>query len=547
MLTGVRAVCVKVFWAVAAMVLLQVATARAALPAGPSPSLITHTVEALICDCPVVMTGVVNSPHASAYDWTATVTPGEVLKAPPGYTAPSHFNTACEFRWSIERFAEGDQSRLEYPPSGARVLLFLGGEGSSSVLDCVWLDSPKPARSLLSDRVRDLSLKPISDHARVLAVVRAELNRTPRTASTIGIFVYPFTPYVFPDDDRLLPAAREWMGSTDPYARLAGTSHVSRLADPQDIPALTLLLDDSFVVDEPSVSPWTGRQYPIRLAAWEGLAKRGLMMPPPVLQLPQAGLYTEVSWVFVALIAASPILIFIPWRMLRRRRGAARLGWLQWLTSALTWAVVTYAIFAAGMWWRSWHTADNMLQARGGVLLNISSIQGNLFIEGVRAWPASSPLVHAAVTPNASEPNRLRRNDYFYNRVGLSEWGSLWTDYVYYRRDVPGWFVAEKYVDQFPFPNGRLNPFPASSGIMVGCSYFRLILLLLMLPFVRAVLLVMIRVLRARNAAVARRQGLCAACSYDLRAHKVGERCPECGMLVLEKCPHTARSIQSGS
>ena len=30
----------------------------------------------------------------------------------------------------------------------------------------------------------------------------------------------------------------------------------------------------------------------------------------------------------------------------------------------------------------------------------------------------------------------------------------------------------------------------------------------------------------------ARKQGLCLVCAYDLRAHKPGERCPECGTVI---------------
>jgi len=31
------------------------------------------------------------------------------------------------------------------------------------------------------------------------------------------------------------------------------------------------------------------------------------------------------------------------------------------------------------------------------------------------------------------------------------------------------------------------------------------------------------------------RRGECLNCGYDLRAHKLGERCPECGIIVSRK------------
>jgi predicted RNA-binding Zn-ribbon protein involved in translation (DUF1610 family) len=36
-------------------------------------------------------------------------------------------------------------------------------------------------------------------------------------------------------------------------------------------------------------------------------------------------------------------------------------------------------------------------------------------------------------------------------------------------------------------------------------------------------------------------QGRCTHCNYDLRAHKPGDLCPECGTLILEKSAKMAK------
>ena len=58
-----------------------------------------------------------------------------------------------------------------------------------------------------------------------------------------------------------------------------------------------------------------------------------------------------------------------------------------------------------------------------------------------------------------------------------------------------------------------------------------------LLPFVRTIAFV-----RRRRW----RPGLCRQCFYDLRAHKPGDKCPECGMIV-ENSPEPGKSISKKS
>jgi hypothetical protein len=64
----------------------------------------------------------------------------------------------------------------------------------------------------------------------------------------------------------------------------------------------------------------------------------------------------------------------------------------------------------------------------------------------------------------------------------------------------------------------------------------------LWMPFCAASLAVLLQstvfFLRRRK----RHPGLCPACSYDLRAHKPGQRCPECGALIVEPQTQMPRS-----
>ena len=58
-------------------------------------------------------------------------------------------------------------------------------------------------------------------------------------------------------------------------------------------------------------------------------------------------------------------------------------------------------------------------------------------------------------------------------------------------------------------------------GIM---RYWQIILLLLIWPMGH----ILARAIPRKHS----RCGLCVKCSYDLRAHKLGERCPECGTVI---------------
>lgn len=67
---------------------------------------------------------------------------------------------------------------------------------------------------------------------------------------------------------------------------------------------------------------------------------------------------------------------------------------------------------------------------------------------------------------------------------------------------------------------------------MVAIKWLALLPLLLLLWVMAGMVLAMVMFVSQRRK---RLTGACAKCGYDLRAHKAGERCPECGELVPER------------
>jgi hypothetical protein len=529
----------------AAILLVLGLVSRAnALIRGPlPPSLRTHTVEALTAESPLILTATFRSDRMTSYDWQGTFATGEILKSPPGYAAAATLDAHLDFFFTSFHFVPGDEHRFQFPPSGARVLLFLRED--NRVNDCVLLDAAGPARSMLAPRVLDLSLVNMADNQSILSKVQAELHRVPPTTTAKSYFVYPLSPDSLPNDDRLLPAARQWVRSGDSFARLIGARVLEQFPDPQDTESLKSLLDDPFLTDYPMLSPWSGRTYLVRLAAWQALKAGGTPLPPPVVQTPRPGMYRSVSWLWPVLFLAGPWILCAAWYIRTKRRGQTPPRFRRYLANCLSAICLVYAAASLPPWWRSTRTADDMVWARGGLMFNLSSIQGNLYFVGASSWPATTPLVGAAITPDRGERDLVKRSDRFWH--GLGTWGmddSLWSTYVWSPHYVPRMIYAGTIEDRFPFPLPRPSPYPPSRGMVVVCSYLYLILILLSFPVVRLIVNIALRIRRARQAAHAARRGLCPKCSYDLRAHKPGERCPECGTVI--DSTHSPTASQQG-
>jgi hypothetical protein len=514
------------------LLLLVLNSVGHALIRGPNPpSCQSHTLEALTIDADIIMTATVVSSYTDTRmrEWHASFVPKAVLKSRTAYVPPANVIVDLDFFFTSYQYADGDEKRFYYSPPGARVLLFLRQD--NYLLDCIPLDSTSPACSMLSPRVVDITLRQIMTSGRVLDVVEEELRRTPLTLPTKAFFTYPSGPQNLPNDDRLLPAARQWVQSEDIHARLLAVRVLETTADPRDLPILKSLLDDPGEMDFPLLSPWSGKAYPVRAGAWEALKEQGIHLSLPVVQSARPGIYRPRSWFWPAAFLLGPWLLYYLWRRIRRHPRIALLGFA---VNGLTLCCFLYAGACVPLWLRSRHTADEIVWAHAGLVISIDSWQGNVVILVAKSWPASTGLVHAAITPDPAEASPVRRRDIFW--TGTGNWGgpesTLWTSYVLQWPPIGYVFGGGTTQVDFPFPSRSRSIHPYSKAAIAGAAYLYLIFLFLAFPLVRLLLRTGHRIYRALQAARSARRGLCPTCSYDLRAHQRGDRCPECGSVI---------------
>jgi hypothetical protein len=508
-------------------------SARGAVSGGPGPEgLLDYTVEGLTVDSPLIMTAKLVSERKDGSEWIWIFAPEEVLKSPSGFLAGVTFT--CRM---IDDPRESDT--LQLPSVGDRVLLFVGVDPASptapgGVRDGVILGKSGPVRSILAPSVYDTTWEPIKDSDRAVSIVRAELARDPRAIETTSYLVYPLGPHLLPDDDRFVPLARQWVKSDNPLARFMGVGVLDRLKDPQDTPILQALLNDPYIADEPmALSPWSGREYVIRERAWLALRNRKAAPAPISLALPQPGLYRPAcSWLMAGSSVPPAISLALCWLLRKRSPRRSILGWVATYLSTIC---IAYAVIAAFCWHRARQTADDIVYAHHGLMVNVASVQDNLFIEWSRAWPVETELVQAAITPNLTDRSLFNRGSNFRHRLGTGDVdnpGTLWEEYCEMRDpwcwlfDVDLAYVCEDW---------GVSPLGARSGIhggLIAVAYPFLIATLLAFPVGRWLVFSGIAGIRWRNRKRRTRLGLCTHCAYDLRAHAPGQRCPECGTLV---------------
>ncbi len=92
-----------------------------------------------------------------------------------------------------------------------------------------------------------------------------------------------------------------------------------------------------------------------------------------------------------------------------------------------------------------------------------------------------------------------------------------------YRLEFPGFRYVSKYIDP-----AAPAPFASQCYSRSLEIHYAYITALSALPLAAAFLLTHNR----RRAAARQRRSLCPHCGYDLRAHAVGQKCPECGTPV---------------
>ncbi|MEI8194806.1 MAG: HEAT repeat domain-containing protein, partial [Phycisphaerae bacterium] len=364
---------------------------------GPQESVENQTLEALTIDSEVIMTGTVTS-VSSGVDLDILFKPDEILKFKPYVFPPYVFPIAPVVttpRTSLHLDRRLHRDNLHGLKPGSKIVVFESQWGGLN--DLVTLD---PLTTLqLTQGIRDINFQPVRDAKRFMEIVREELQRSPPATREHFLTYFPSLSHLYvPAGDRLLPAARQWVHSDVPAARCAAARVFAAHPDPVDTPALYELLRDPYTVDEPyMVSPWSGHEYVIRQAAYQALVKRGAPIPAVALFEPRTDLYHPLPWVMVLWLIPIPLYVIIRRPILRRlRRHQSTLR--QTIFSTLNFACLYFALLTVLLFMRGRQTADDIVYAKHGCLINLTFAGGHVWIETATHWPGTTSLVHIVCT-----------------------------------------------------------------------------------------------------------------------------------------------------
>jgi hypothetical protein len=137
-------------------------------------------------------------------------------------------------------------------------------------------------------------------------------------------------------------------------------------------------------------------------------------------------------------------------------------------------------------------------------------------------------------------------NDYFYDHTKVLVEGKRLGSPEYW---PAGWIWSANMTPDFPPWPWRFSTAPSLLA-RIGFDWYRVDLALaldtrrywgLVLPdwFLMLVLLILpgawVRGLPGRRRRFRLARGLCTACGYDLRVHKPGDKCPECGTVMTAR------------
>jgi hypothetical protein len=408
-----------------------------------------------------------------------------------------------------------------WPSPGSEVLVFTDNYSDSGQLllyDFIVLDALSPAHTGSGDALRDLTLQTITDPEKILAIVREEARRAP-PAYELADFWFPYAAMWFPKDGRLLPHARNWISSNDPRVRGLAIQVFMQHPDPQDTPSIRALLNDPYQFDAAyRLSPWSRHEFLIRRLATLALEQRGEAFQRPELSTPWDDLYQPLPWAKVAVVMGLPPVVFLfIRRKWHQRRGFPPTTLPKTFLACATFISIYSSACLTGLWYRASSVSDEVVWASRGFFLSIDSVGQNLAVETTTSWPWEMPPVYLSVLSDHSD---FQNAESALNQIDGGEWASArWL------------LVAQPARIEPAVPPFTLRPL-GYSGYMVIVAYPYLILLLLSFPVARFSLPALWRRYHALRLRRSARAGLCSACSYDLRAHPVGARCPECGTLI---------------
>jgi hypothetical protein len=507
------------------VVLLGTSVAQASWPA-ERVSFDTFTAEALTVESIVVVIANVSAPAVPPGGGKqVTLDTIEVLKAPAGYSVSGPMVVPCY--WEREAV---------WPAAGSRAVVFLDGiPGSTSswrINDLAAVDSTGRLRSARSDRVWNFELRQLKSFAELREAVVAEISR-PGSGMVERFYDFPFKPNVLTNDDRLLPTARNWVRSDNPSARYLAVRVFQTHREPQDVAALRSLLNDPYWTDDSfNLSPWSAHEYVIRQEAAKELTARGEAFATPELAVQRRDAYSPVSWWTLAAVVGMPLLGFAAvrrfWRARLKRPRARFWGVLRTYMTFLCFYLAGLTVLA---WVRSESTVDDVVYARGGMMVDVLSMRGNLLVETVKNWPGETRLVHDSIVPSPQPvwPESLEEHNFRLTFGIYSPWfRSLWGQMFRWEENWQFIASAKYHVESFT-TRERPERHVASRGAIVWIAYPYLAALCLAFPVLRWLARGLVWSWRRWRTQRRLKKGLCAECGYDLRGHAAGAVCPECG------------------
>ena len=253
-------------------------------------------------------------------------------------------------------FFDGPDSSLD-PEAGEHLFMLAGGK------DGPLLHFTAPSIPLLDswfefERVPAADLRWLRSRRAVLEAVKARVAGSGPVPPKPILVDTPSGPLYVPLEPAVISRAREWMRGGDVPLRLSAVSVLLASGGQEDVALLRGALDDPAVKDTGAGRFFT-RTYPVRTAAADALAKRGLPLPKRLVLTEPDDLYGAVPLgsILLVLIPAGVLAVGVHvWRAAPGRPSVIRAVLRGYTSLAL---VLTALVL--GLWVRSFWRVDQVV------------------------------------------------------------------------------------------------------------------------------------------------------------------------------------------